>query len=231
MKLKFKDGTILEVEDCEGKTKEEIIAEAKTVYKDFKDSQEVETKDLNVPEEQKKEILDTFRENFKKFLIDNDIYGIIEIVGEDLKNVIKEEFNQVTANVDGAQFNDAQEDASCEDAPCEETPTEDTKVEDDETHLTWKELNDIIDQHNKENGIKQQYSDKNPLNCVVVFTQDSFDKEYPVESRSYEFTSDNKYFLPEMGGKSIFAHCLDDSEDIRLDWYLNDWNIEYCYIK
>lgn len=39
MKLKFKDGTIIEVSDSKGKSKEEIIAEAKKVYKDFRDSQ------------------------------------------------------------------------------------------------------------------------------------------------------------------------------------------------
>ena len=63
MKLKFKDGTIVEVTDTEGKSKEEIIAEAKKVYKEFKDSQNcangecvedtkenVEIKDVN-PEE------------------------------------------------------------------------------------------------------------------------------------------------------------------------------------
>lgn len=39
MKVKFKDGTVIEVEDCEGKSKKEIIKEAKQVYKDFKDNQ------------------------------------------------------------------------------------------------------------------------------------------------------------------------------------------------
>lgn len=39
MKLKFKDGTIIEVSDAKGKSKEEIIEEAKKVYKDFRDSQ------------------------------------------------------------------------------------------------------------------------------------------------------------------------------------------------
>lgn len=41
MKLKFKDGTIIEVSDSKGKSKEEIITEAKKVYKDFRDSQKV----------------------------------------------------------------------------------------------------------------------------------------------------------------------------------------------
>lgn len=39
MKFRFKDGTIIEVEDSEGKNAKEIKEEAKIVYKEFKDSQ------------------------------------------------------------------------------------------------------------------------------------------------------------------------------------------------
>lgn len=39
MKITFKDGTVVEVTNTEGKSKEEIIAEAKQVYDEFKDSQ------------------------------------------------------------------------------------------------------------------------------------------------------------------------------------------------
>ena len=45
------------------------------------------------------------------------------------------------------------------------------------------------------------------------------------------FRSDNKYFVSNMGGNSIFADSLDGADvGVRLDWYLNDWKIEYCYI-
>lgn len=68
--------------------------------------------------------------------------------------------------------------------------------------------------------------------AVIVFTEDSFNKKYPVESRSYEVFSDAKYFDPLMISKSLYGYCLDGSENgVRLDWYMfNDWKIDYCYI-
>ena len=100
--------------------------------------------------------------------------------------------------------------------------------------LTFRELVSIIQKHNKENNITQQFSDKKPLSCVAVIDNSSFEKEYPLESRSYRFRSDNKRFLPEMMGNSIFADALDGSDDgVRLDWYIfeDNWKIEYCYVE
>lgn len=98
--------------------------------------------------------------------------------------------------------------------------------------LTWKELREKIYQHNVDNGVKQQYSDKNPLKCVVVFKDiESWGKKYPLKEKSYAFRSDEKYFLPSMGGNSIFASALAGTDrGIRLDWYLGEWKIDYCYI-
>lgn len=102
--------------------------------------------------------------------------------------------------------------------------------------LTFNELVNIIKRHNEENHITTQYGDKNALSCVAVIDNSSFGgKEYPLESRSYRFRSDEKFFVPEMLGHSIFADALDGSDDgVRLDWYLfeeNPWEIEYCYIE
>ncbi len=99
--------------------------------------------------------------------------------------------------------------------------------------LSFKELVSKIWRHNEEKGITTQYQDNEPLQCVVVIDNVSFDKEYPIESRSYKFRSDNKYFLSNMGGNSIFAESLDGSDRVRLDWYLSGkdaWKVEYCYI-
>lgn len=96
--------------------------------------------------------------------------------------------------------------------------------------LTFSELNRIITERNKEKGIKLQFDDTNPLWCVVVFKEEGDNKDCSLESRSYQFRSDNKYFLPSMGGNSIFARNLDDTDSIRVDWYLGDWEIDYCYI-
>jgi hypothetical protein len=101
--------------------------------------------------------------------------------------------------------------------------------------LTLKQLLDKIDEHNKDHSIRSQYSDEHPLNCVIVFKNESWPdrkEDYSLESRSYEFRSDEKYFLPEMGGNSIFATSLDNSDrNVRLDHYIHQWKIDYCYVR
>ena len=98
--------------------------------------------------------------------------------------------------------------------------------------LTLKQVREIIDKHNEENAIKQQYQDDKPLWFVMVIDNQSFTKEYPLESRSYKFRSDNKFFLPNMSGSSLFGNSLDETDmGVRLDWYIfDDWKIEYCYM-
>jgi len=77
------------------------------------------------------------------------------------------------------------------------------------------------------------------LDGYVVFTQDSFQKEYPVEGRTYHISSNNKAFQPNMGGYSIYGSALDGSDPfVRLDGYManenggsSGWKIERCYRK
>ena len=68
----------------------------------------------------------------------------------------------------------------------------------------------------------------------IVFTEDSFDKPYPVEARTYAVSSNNKAFQPNMGGYSIYASCLDGTDNcIRLEQYMRGedaWKIEKCYM-
>ena len=78
---------------------------------------------------------------------------------------------------------------------------------------------------------------KDDLTAHIIFTEDSFAKPYPLLSRTYSFTSNNKAFLPDMGGYSIFGNCLDGTDQgVRLDWYMaeerdiNGWKVEDCYI-
>lgn len=67
--------------------------------------------------------------------------------------------------------------------------------------------------------------------AVIVFTPESFNREYSVESRSYGINRDNKYFQSEMCGTSLYGFCLDGTDQgVRLDWYFGDWKIDYCYI-
>ena len=102
------------------------------------------------------------------------------------------------------------------------------------TKLTLEQLFKAISEHNEKHHVTQQFEDKNSLTCVIVFSSKNWpDKDFPEASRSYAFSSDNKFFIPEMGGNSIFAESLDGSDrGVRLDWYLHEWKyIDYCYIK
>ena len=84
--------------------------------------------------------------------------------------------------------------------------------------------------------LKRDTPTKN-LTAHIVFTEDSFNRPYPLLGRSYIFSSDNKAFYPNMGGYSIFACCLDGSDQgVRLDWYISEegnedgWKVQDCYI-
>ena len=54
---------------------------------------------------------------------------------------------------------------------------------------------------------------KEDLTAHIIFTENSFAKEYPLLNRTYHVSSDNKGFYPHMFSNSIFAYCLDVSSD------------------
>ena len=90
--------------------------------------------------------------------------------------------------------------------------------------LTWEELYNILTKDNSKKG-------------VVVFKNGSYwDKEYPLEERSYLVSGDNKRFKPYLCGTSIFANNLARTDiGVRLDWYMwgngkDDWQVDYCYL-
>ena len=98
--------------------------------------------------------------------------------------------------------------------------------------ITFSKLCDLFYKHNEENNVTSQFEDKNALWGVVVFKDEGTNKGYSLESRSYRFSSDNKYFISGMYGNSIFASNLDNTDlEIRLDRYLGEWEIDYCYIE
>lgn len=71
--------------------------------------------------------------------------------------------------------------------------------------------------------------------AVVVFTKDSFYREYSETERSYKIRNDAKYFDSNMNGTSLFGNCLDGTDDgVRLDNYMHSgegkWVVDYCYI-
>ena len=97
--------------------------------------------------------------------------------------------------------------------------------------ITWNELCKTMWKFNEEHGYRTK-GNKERLEAVVVFTEDSFTKPYTVEERSYQLTSDNKAFLPDQLSNSIFGNCLDGNDlGVRLDWYMHtDWKVDYCYL-
>lgn len=99
--------------------------------------------------------------------------------------------------------------------------------------ITFSELVNAFRKHNEENNVTHQFADNNSLTGVVVFKNGPwFNKELTEVERTYSFSSDNKFFIASMGGSSIFADCLDNTEHcVRLDAYLGNREIDYCYIK
>ena len=80
-----------------------------------------------------------------------------------------------------------------------------------------------------ENGLE-------PVKGYIVFTEDSFNKPYSEEARTYEVSSGCKRFNPKMIGTSIFGSCIDGTDNgVRLDWYMwednNPWKVEKCYVS
>lgn len=98
-----------------------------------------------------------------------------------------------------------------------------------------------VDMRYDEMAQKFREAEKNGqhLNGYIVFTEDSFTEKYPLESRTYIVSSNNKAYRPNMSGYSVFGTSLDGTDkNVRLDAYMADekggkdgWKIERCYIK
>ena len=77
------------------------------------------------------------------------------------------------------------------------------------------------------------------LTGYIVFSQDSFKEPYNEAARTYVVSSNNKAFMPGMGGYSIYGSAMDGSDPcVRLERYMQDekggadgWKIERCYMK
>ena len=101
----------------------------------------------------------------------------------------------------------------------------------DRKHYTWHEARELMWKFNEEKGYTTKGNNEH-LYMVAVITEDSFSRKYSLTERSYEFSNDNKAFLPNQSSNSVFADCLDGKDfGVRLDWYIpTEWKVEYCYI-
>lgn len=107
----------------------------------------------------------------------------------------------------------------------------------DNKKMTWAEATTYLRMFNRAHDVVTKGQDGPYCVMAVVFTADSFSKEYSQEARTYLFSSSNKAFLPNMGGYSIFGSCKDGSDPcVRLEQYIEEegrggtWKVEYCYI-
>lgn len=68
---------------------------------------------------------------------------------------------------------------------------------------------------------------------VIVFSADSWEEEYSLQSRSYMVSSENRRFKAGAIANSMFGDSLDHSDmGVRLDAYMGDggWKVEDCYM-
>lgn len=94
--------------------------------------------------------------------------------------------------------------------------------------ITRAELEHRMWEYNEAHPDREDHAD---LFGVIVYSQSNWpDKEYSLESRSYEVANNNRAYQPGKIANSIYACSLDGSDmGVRLDWY-KDWKVEYCYM-
>jgi hypothetical protein len=106
------------------------------------------------------------------------------------------------------------------------------REEDTVTDMTYAELTSLFRTTECDGSGKH-------ISGYVVFSADSFTEAYSEEARTYLVSSNNKAFLPNMGGYSIFGSAIDGSDpSARLEQYMaaekggkDGWKVERCYIK
>lgn len=79
--------------------------------------------------------------------------------------------------------------------------------------ITYAELRNLFREHESTRPSKH-------LTGFIVFTENSFEKPYPLDARTYEVSSNNKAFQPGMGGYSIYGSSLDGNDfGVRLEYW------------
>lgn len=95
--------------------------------------------------------------------------------------------------------------------------------------LTYGELETLFGEHNARTDINP-YDE--PLHAVIVYNDSKWKKRdggYPLKSRSYLTPSNSWGWDWSKLGNARFGHCLDGTDDIRLDYY-KGWPVDYCYL-
>lgn len=91
---------------------------------------------------------------------------------------------------------------------------------------SYSQLSEYLYEMNRNN--------EGPIDAYIVFTPDSFTKEYTQKSRTYFFPSDSKAFRSDACSSSIWADCADGTEcGVRIDLYMKcdkPWKVQECGI-
>lgn len=109
-------------------------------------------------------------------------------------------------------------------APKKKKPAEDGRI-----HLSWGKVSDLFYEYNK---LIDWNDYKAAIVAYVVYSNDTQSwrrHDYSLESRTYAFGSNNKAFIPGMGGYSIFAQNLDKTDFTRIEHV--DWIVEDVYLE
>ena len=104
-------------------------------------------------------------------------------------------------------------------------------AEPDIIYMTYAEMASLFRQNESEG--------KQPITGYIVFTSDSFEKEYSEKERTYEVSSRNKAYMPNKLGYSIFGSSLEGNDtNVRLEQYMREekageggWKVDHCYMK
>lgn len=96
--------------------------------------------------------------------------------------------------------------------------------------MTWEEALSFLSQYNSHKGFTRRDS-VNEI-CTIAAVVTKTDKEVP-EKVTYLFTNNNKAFLKDELGSSIYAHTENTPElEVRIEKYvgLDKWKVESCYV-
>ena len=226
-----------EIEDIQDKTEEnkenqEELEDTIDSEEDQEENPVEEESDLDKELNELRDILVDLDLNLYQITDKEDLNNSVYIIGK-----VAKDSDDVLMLIDTKP-----EEINSEEIPEEEPIIDNVDIDDEleesalnegkEDRLTWEQFEEAMTNASKEGK---------ELSGVIVFSPESFDREYPEESRSYRVSSDNKYWDGSKIGSSLFGYCLDGTDQgARLDWYMKAvpednlgkrWIVDYCYLE
>lgn len=200
--------------EAKAKLKECIVLENKNIYRIVRNSKKIENKNLV----ESKEV-------YKITQSDSGVpkTELVEIIGETSDKV------KVKSIIDGYEFEYDKDFFNKNKSIANESDINNYKFNLNESKadsLSFEEFKKVM---------QDAYDKDKTLEGVIVFTEDSFNKPYSEEERSYKVSNNTSRGLQT--GKisnSIWGDCLDGKDlGVRLDIYMQEdpvWKVDYCYI-